>query len=212
MTGGQAPVRRWTGKLALSIILIAMLLATFTGLVWVRIIAITFLALPLAAAVHEAGHLLAAALVGFKITAVGVGCRRIRTGLRIAGVCLFLASEGFPRAFTIVDSAADRNSRPRVVLFFLGGPLSNLIIAILGLLTARPGSVVFGLGLANALFLLMNLLPHLFVGEQGRRLSDIARALSFLGRDPPAPADGGDDTAMLLQELVAAGLMNDRQA
>ncbi len=80
--------------------------------------------------IHEAGHLLAALAVGFRILLFAVGRRRVlrtRNGFQVRGIRRSLKMLGA----VIALPASDIFSRRRMVLFISGGSLANLLTASL---------------------------------------------------------------------------------
>ncbi len=121
------------------------------------------LAVFLTLAAHEAGHALAARLLGFRVYSITLGQGPLRFSRRLAGVDIMF--RGLPRGgCTEAGTRAERWLSLRVALFIAAGPLANLVL--LALLVPRwSGGLTTGLApvpllvATNALSLLLSLLP-----------------------------------------------------
>jgi len=135
------------------IVALIALLPTFVVSVWLHIV------------LHEVGHAIAGLATGYKPVAFGLGPLRFER----SGDGWFLRQGGWLNGiggFAVMLPSADAlPQRRRLALYFLGGPLLNLLTGVPALLlasTAPPGPwMVLGLGFGAAGLVLgvSNLLP-----------------------------------------------------
>src|SRR5262249_7449520 len=86
-------------------------------------------ALALTIAVHEAGHLLAGCLLGFRFLSVSIG----PAVLRRWGRCFRLRFErGLPAGAVGVASVNTHNLRTRLLIFTAGGPVASILLIVAG--------------------------------------------------------------------------------
>ena len=82
---------------------------------------------------HEAGHLAAGRLVGFRFEFVDLGPLRIaRAGQRIR--IRMLPKSSIPMAMAGCSPIDERNLRPRYAVFVAGGPIANLLAGAIAIL------------------------------------------------------------------------------
>lgn len=156
-----------------------------------------YLGLPLASAVHEAGHLLDGWVAGMpiRLCCVGLGPLLLRARIQETWLELRLIPlTGFVQAYPIISP----DKLPRAVLI-LGGVTGNIVaFAFLAALDSMHGLTFLPPGAGKALgfaqiVLLLNLVPF-SSRRNGRRIaSDGLRLLKLLartGRDEMAVADG----------------------
>lgn len=170
---------------------------------WLAMLAAT----PLTITIHEAGHQLAARLVGFEVVSVRVGRGpEVRTG-RFAGVRWSFRRYGVLGGATMYI-APDDAPRWRKALFFAGGLLVNLgaVVVLLALGVALDAAdverffiqpILAGLLFSNASTILANAWPSL--GEDGP--SDGAQLLGLFRR-PAEPEASLDPRLALWKKTV----------
>src|SRR5262245_53034305 len=139
-----------------------------------------FIGLALAIVIHESGHALAAALVGFRIFRIQVGRGRPVWEGRIARIPVSLHELPLSGWVSAAPSTA-RFVRGRAVLFVLGGVLMNLAVAaafflvwqrgLTGALARLPLVAFFAMFWSNLLGIL-NLFPRQVSGPVGRTGTD----------------------------------------
>ncbi len=166
------------------------LLVAFLVSVWLHIL------------IHEAGHAVAGLAGGLRAVAFGVGPLRLErtaTGwqLRWGGGTAGIGG------FALLLPPADRVPRRREqALYLLGGPLSNLVVAVPALLLAGAAPAgpwaLFGyaFGTVGLILGVVNLVPFKTAGW----LSDGAHLL-LLHRDPESAMDG-----LRVQQLIQVSM------
>lgn len=155
--------------------------------------------LPLATAVHEVGHAVAAVAVGRHVVDLLIGKGPQIAKFRVAGVDIkigkYLAAGGLMRSF----AATDARSRWRDAVLLSSGVLANAMAASLAFLAAtRPlqsndalgagcSVLLLGFAIVNAGMAAINILPWQISGVGG---SDGARLLALTKPDTQLASDG----------------------
>lgn len=158
--------------------------------------------------VHEAGHALAGTLFGQNVFALGVGRWRLERGQKRWHWRRGTAVKGISGFAILIPRAGREPTRTDMVMYFLGGPLVNLLTAALIFVVVwiwkpalGPASAWLGAGCAALILGVINLVPfrsagwysdgmsllHLLQGKTAARLRlQTARlqGLAFMGVRP----------------------------
>ncbi len=201
----MTPSERWIYAVFLTVILGLMIGEVFTNYEPVKLSALLVVMfwVPLLA-VHEAGHAVMAALVGWRVHRVVIGMGRLLGEFQVGGALVeirLFPVEGF------VTTAPRNLHAPRLksALIYFAGPGGELAIA--GLVAWLIGPRLFriednyalitwqSLALAAAVQGILNLLPHAIPTYEGTSISDGLGIIRSFTRPP------GDYAAMLGQPL-----------
>jgi hypothetical protein len=161
----------------------------FAPALWVMLLPVA--AAVAAAIVHEAGHLLAGLLCGFRLTQAKLGPlplgKHARCREPYCGDVLTLGSIALePRGFAQDDSRLRR----RLLILLMGGPLGNFALAAaleLSVIVSQPGFLAaFALHVGTAFSALCGIAALLPDVNRRGNFSDGARLLMFLKNDGKA--------------------------